>query len=41
VVTGTLQGDISLYRSFDGSSGVWNREMSCERIDHTFLLERN
>jgi hypothetical protein len=40
-VTGTMDGDLSLYRNYDGRDGVWNRETICQRGDHAFRLDRN
>jgi hypothetical protein len=39
-VSGTLEGDFSLYAAGTGS-GVRNRLLSCKRIDHSFRLDRN
>ena len=41
VVSGTLDGEFALYRNYDGSTAVWNRETACPRADHTFRLDRN
>ena len=40
-VIGTLDGELALYRNYDGSSAVWNRDSACPRTDHTFRLDRN
>ena len=41
VVSGNFDGEFALYRRGDGQGGVWNRESSCPRSDHTFRLDRN
>ncbi|MGE5836994.1 MAG: carboxypeptidase regulatory-like domain-containing protein [Acidobacteriota bacterium] len=39
-VIGTLDGEFAIYASANGSA-VWQRQMSCQRDDHGFRLDRN
>lgn len=40
VVTGTFDGDFSLYRN-ENNGAVWDQILSCGRNDHGFRLDRN
>ena len=41
VVSGIFDGEFAVYRGSDGQGGVWNRESSCQRGDHSFSFEKN